>query len=88
MTAIQSGAVLGYQALAAGLLDADPRASWRTRTRSARGCQGDPHRRAVGGALGRGLEGVDAIDPDLTLKGLAILHAEVGGGEPLALGLS
>ncbi len=23
---------------------------------------------------------VDAIDPDLTLKGLAILHAEVGGG--------
>ena len=36
----------------------------------------------------RGLERVDAIDPDLTLKGLAILHAEVGGGEPLALGLS
>ena len=30
----------------------------------------------------------DAIDPDLTLKGLAILHAEVGGGQPLELGLS
>jgi hypothetical protein len=35
----------------------------------------------------RALEGVDAIDPDLTLKGLAILHAEVSGGEPLELGL-
>ena len=34
------------------------------------------------------LEGIDAIDPDLTLKGLAILHAEVGGGEPLELGLA
>jgi len=27
---------------------------------------------------------VDAIDPNLTLKGLAVLHAEVAGGEPLA----
>ena len=36
----------------------------------------------------RALEGIDVIDPDLTLKGLAILHAEVGGGEPLRLGLS
>jgi pantothenate kinase type III len=36
----------------------------------------------------RGIEGIDAIDPDLTLKGLAILHAEVGGGEALELGLS
>ena len=34
------------------------------------------------------LDGVEAIDPDLTLKGLAILHAEVAGGEPLELGLS
>jgi pantothenate kinase type III len=33
------------------------------------------------------LEGIDAIDPDLTLKGLAILHAEVAGGERLELGL-
>jgi hypothetical protein len=35
----------------------------------------------------RDLEGIDAIDPDLTLKGLAILHAEVAGGERLELGL-
>ena len=33
------------------------------------------------------MRGFDVIDPDLTLKGLAILHAEVGGGEPLELGL-
>jgi len=33
------------------------------------------------------LDGIDAIDPDLTLKGLAILHAEVAGGERLELGL-
>ena len=39
----------------------------------------DPDRRPVGGAVGARLEGVEAIDPDLTLKGLAILHAEVGG---------
>ena len=36
----------------------------------------------------RALDGVDHIDPDLTLKGLAILHAEVAGGEPLELGLA
>ena len=35
----------------------------------------------------KGIDDVDAIDPDLTLKGLAILHAEVGGGQPLELGL-
>ena len=35
-----------------------------------------------------GIEGVDTIDPDLTLKGLGILHAEVAGGERLELGLS
>ena len=40
-----------------------------------------------GAPWARGIERVDAIDPDLTLKGLAILHAEVGGGQPLELGL-
>ena len=34
------------------------------------------------------VEGVEAIDPDLTLKGLAILHAEVAGGQPLKLPLA
>ena len=34
-----------------------------------------------------GIEGISTIDPDLTLKGLAILHAEVTGGEPIEAGL-
>ena len=34
------------------------------------------------------IEGVTVIDPDLTLKGLAILHAEVAGGTPLELPLA
>jgi hypothetical protein len=29
---------------------------------------------------------VSVIDPDLTLKGLAILYAEVAGGDPLEEG--
>jgi pantothenate kinase type III len=36
----------------------------------------------------RGVDGIDEIDPDLTLEGLAILHAEVTGGEPLRLELA
>jgi pantothenate kinase type III len=36
----------------------------------------------------RGLDGIDEVDPELTLKGLAIVHAEVTGGEPLRLGLA
>src|SRR5204863_309915 len=86
-TAIQAGTVLGYQSLAGGLLE-------RVRTELAE-ASGVPlaqiHTIATGGlsraAWIRGVHGFDTVDPDLTLKGLAILHAEVGGGEPLALGL-
>jgi pantothenate kinase type III len=35
----------------------------------------------------RDVAGIDVIDPDLTLRGLAILHAEVAGGEPLRMDL-
>ena len=38
-------------------------------------------------APGLRAQGIDAVDPDLTLRGLAILHAEVAGGEPIELGL-
>lgn len=82
VSAMQAGAVFGYQALASGLLA-------RVRAEVAAGAGCDPGRvKAVltGGLAAapwaRGVEGVDAIDPDLTLKGLAILHAEVAGGEP------
>ncbi|HYK94532.1 MAG TPA: type III pantothenate kinase [Candidatus Dormibacteraeota bacterium] len=88
VSAIQSGAVLGYQALVAGLL---------VRIRRELADAGDVtpadvHVVLTGGlarlAWATTLEGVESIDPDLTLKGLAILHAEVAGGQPLQLELS
>jgi type III pantothenate kinase len=86
--AIQSGAVLGHQALVAGLLD-----RIRHELADAAGSAATDVRVILTGGLSAApwagdLEGVDAIDPDLTLRGLAILHAEVAGGERLELGLS
>src|SRR6478752_7380504 len=88
VSAMQSGTIFGYQALAAGLLS-------RVRAELADANDVTPAdvRAILTGGLSaapwaRSLEGIDAIDPDLTLKGLAILHAEVGGGEPLRLGLA
>ena len=87
ISAIQSGAVLGYQALADGLIG-------RIRDELAELAGTDPRevRVILTGGLSAApwatsLSGIDAIDPDLTLKGLAILHAEVSGGQPLELGL-
>lgn len=85
--AIQSGAVFGYQALAAGLLE-----RVRAELAEANGVPAGEVRAIATGGLSRapwirGVRGFDEIDPELTLKGLAILHAEVGGGEPLELGL-
>jgi type III pantothenate kinase len=86
--AIQAGAVLGYQALAGGLLE-----RIRAELAEANGVRPSDVRAIATGGLSqapwvRAVRGFDAIDPELTLKGLAILHAEVGGGEPLRLGLS
>jgi type III pantothenate kinase len=88
VSAMQSGTILGYQALASGLLQ-------RLRRELADAHDLEPHdvRALLTGGLSlapwvRNLEGIDAIDPDLTLKGLAILHAEVTGGEPLRLELA
>jgi type III pantothenate kinase len=88
VSAIQAGAVLGYQSLIAGLLA-------RTRRELADGSDvraGEVHVVLTGGlsqgAWAAALDGVEAIDPELTLKGLAILHAEVAGGQPLQLHLS
>jgi type III pantothenate kinase len=85
---MQSGTVFGYQALANGLLE-------RVRDELAEmtGVAAASVTTILTGGLSaapwaRALRGIDAIDPDLTLKGLAILHAEVSGGEPLELGLS
>jgi type III pantothenate kinase len=88
VSAMQSGTVLGYQALASGLLE-----RVRAELADANGVPPAGVRTIATGGLSRaawirGVRGIDTIDPDLTLKGLAILHAEVGGGEHLKLGLS
>ncbi|HEY8801416.1 MAG TPA: type III pantothenate kinase [Candidatus Limnocylindrales bacterium] len=87
VSAMQSGTIFGYQALAAGLIV-------RVRRELAESAGVEPRdvRVILTGGLSaapwaRAIDGVDAIDPDLTLKGLAILHAEVSGGQPLELGL-
>ena len=87
VSAMQSGTVFGYQALTSGLL-----ARVRAELADAAGVAPADVKAILTGGLSaapwaRALDGIDAIDPDLTLKGLAILHAEVSGGEPLELGL-
>ena len=86
VSAMQAGTVFGYQALASGLL-----ARVRAELAEAAGTKPEDVRAILTGGLSaapwaRGVEGVDVIDPDLTLKGLAILHAEVAGGAPMEAG--
>lgn len=85
--ALQAGTILGYRALVSGLLD-------RVRRELADMAAVEPEAilAILTGGLSRapwaaGIEGISTIDPDLTLKGLAILHAEVTGGEPIEAGL-
>jgi type III pantothenate kinase len=83
VSAMQSGTVFGYQALATGLL-----ARMRAELAEQAGVAPEAVHTILTGGLSaapwaRAIEGVDVIDADLTLKGLAILHAEVAGGEPL-----
>ena len=83
VSAMQSGAILGYQALATGLL-----ARMRAELAEQAGVAPEAVHTILTGGLSAApwalaIEGVGVIDPDLTLKGLAILHAEVAGGEPL-----
>jgi type III pantothenate kinase len=87
VSAMQAGTIFGYQSLASGLLG-----RVREELAATSGIRpGNVHAILTGGLSAapwaRGVEGVDVIDPDLTLKGLAILHAEVSGGEPLELEL-
>ena len=85
VSAMQSGIVLGYRALTLGLIE-------RIKTELARTEKVDDSKIQVvltgglsAGPWARQLPGVDAIDPELTLKGLAILWA-VANGEPSAAG--
>lgn len=86
VTAIQAGAVLGYQALATSLVD-----RVRQEVAEASNCAPGAVAAVATGGLSalpwvEGIAGLDAVDPDLTLKGLAILHAEVTAGAPMAIG--
>jgi type III pantothenate kinase len=86
VTAMQAGTIFGYQALVAGLL-----ARIRLELADANDVEPTMVRAILTGGLSAAswaadLAGIDAIDPDLTLKGLAIMSAEVAGGEPLRLG--
>ena len=88
VSAMRSGTIFGYQALVSGLLE-----RVRIELADANDVAPSDVRAILTGGLSaapwvRGLKGIDAIDPDLTLKGLAILYAEVRGGEPLELGLT
>jgi type III pantothenate kinase len=87
IAAMQSGTILGYRSLVSGLL---------ARLRRELADLGDAASADITGILtgglspapwAAGIEGIDVVDRDLTLKGLAILHAEVAGGQPLQLGL-
>ena len=87
VSAIQSGTIFGYQSLATGLLS-----RVRRELADLAGIQPGAVKAILTGGLSAapwaaGIDGVDTIDPDLTLKGLGILHAEVTGGERLELGL-
>jgi type III pantothenate kinase len=81
VSAIQSGTVFGYQALATGLL-----ARIRRELAEMSAVPPESIRTILTGGLSgapwaKGIEGVDVIDPDLTLRGLLLFHVETAGGE-------
>ena len=85
--ALQAGTILGYEALVGGLL-----ARVRRELADIAGVELEAVITILTGGLARapwaaGIAGVGAIDPELTLKGLAILHAGVTGGDPIQAGL-
>ena len=80
-SAMQSGTIFGYQALVAGLL-----ARLRAELADTTGVEPCAIRTILTGGLSSapwaaGIDGVDAIDPDLTLRGLLLFHAATTGGE-------
>lgn len=85
VSAMQSGVVLGYRALTLGLLE-------RIKAELSRAEKVDGSNIQVvltgglsAGPWARDLPGVDAIDPELTLKGLGMLWA-LANGEPSVAG--
>lgn len=81
VSAMQSGIVLGYRALTLGLLELIRTELARTEKVDAKNIQVVLTGGLSAAPWARALPGVDAIDPELTLKGLAILWA-LASGEP------
>ena len=87
VAAMQSGTVLGYLGLAR---EADPRVSRELGRRRRHAGQDDKFTGGLSEAAWmRELGPVDAVEPDLTLQGLVLLHGHLSGGvglrrEPLA----
>jgi type III pantothenate kinase len=81
VAAIRAGTVLGHRAMIEGLL-----AQMRRQLATAAGIAPHEVRVVLTGGLAalpwaRTIEGIDAIDPDLTLRGLVLVHRAVTGGE-------
>lgn len=81
VTAIRAGTVLGHRAMIEGLLS-----RMRRELADAGGVAPHEVRAILTGGLAalpwaRTVEGIDAIDPDLTLRGLVLFHRAVTGGE-------
>jgi type III pantothenate kinase len=79
--AIRAGTVLGHRAMIEGLLS-----RMRRELATAGGVAPHEVRAILTGGLAslpwaRTVEGIDAIDPDLTLRGLVLFHRAVVGGE-------
>jgi type III pantothenate kinase len=87
VSAMQSGVVLGYRSLTIGLLDSIRTELTRTEKVDATDIQVVLTGGLSAAPWARTLPGVDAIDPELTLKGLAILWA-LANGEPIDEGES
>jgi type III pantothenate kinase len=84
VAAMQSGVVFGYRALTLGLLE-----QIRLELARTEKVDSDTVQVVLTGGLSlapwvRGLAGVDAIDPELTLKGLAIMWALANGSPTVA----
>ncbi len=85
VSAMQSGVVLGYRALTLGLLERIRAELARTEKVEESAIQVVLTGGLSAAPWARDLPGVDAIDPELTLKGLAILWA-VASGSPAVPG--
>src|SRR5450759_1115267 len=84
ISAMQSGVVIGYRALTVGLLDRIKLELARTEKVDLEEIQVVLTGGLSAAPWARGLVGVDAIDPELTLKGLAILWALANGSPAVA----